>query len=94
MSEPILVEPPGRLSTTNCCPRFSVNLAAMVRAVKSVLPPAANGTMMRTDFVGYVWALAEVMAASSENTVSACFLIIFLPQTLTSHYAASVQDYA
>ncbi|MCX7137656.1 MAG: hypothetical protein NTW47_13735 [Proteobacteria bacterium] len=40
-SEPILVAPPARFSTTTCWPKISVSLPAITRAVKSVLPPGA-----------------------------------------------------
>src|SRR6266702_3846843 len=54
---------PGRLSTTNCWPSDSESLCATERAMMSVPPPAAEGTMKRTGLAGYaVWA-----AAPSDN---------------------------
>src|SRR6266853_1781394 len=50
-SMPIIWPAPGRLSTTSFCAR--------ARAMMSVPPPAAEGTMKRTGFDGYpVWAAA------------------------------------
>src|SRR5712691_2132514 len=62
-SMPIIWPAPGRLSTTNCWPSDSESLCATERAMMSVPPPAAEGTMKRTGFAGYaVWA-----AAPSDN---------------------------
>src|SRR6266699_4944214 len=62
-SMPIIWPAPGRLSTTNCWPSDSESLCATERAMISVPPPAAEGTMKRTGFAGYaVWA-----AAPSDN---------------------------
>ena len=44
----MLVAPPGRFSTITCWPNTSSACSAIARAVKSVLPPAAYGTTMRT----------------------------------------------
>jgi hypothetical protein len=49
---PIVLPAPARFSTTNCWPRLAESRCAMKRAMKSVPPPGANGTMMRTGFVG------------------------------------------
>jgi hypothetical protein len=43
---------PPRLSMTICCPSISPIFGANTRAMMSVLPPGANGTIMRTGFAG------------------------------------------
>src|SRR6266853_4681229 len=53
ISIPIIWPAPGRLSTTNCCPSDSESFCASARAMISVPPPAAEGTMKRTGFEGY-----------------------------------------
>src|SRR4028118_2377791 len=42
------VPPPGRLSTTTCCPHSSPSFAAIGRTTASVAPPACNGDMSLT----------------------------------------------
>jgi hypothetical protein len=64
ISMPILAPPPGRLSTITCCPNASPSFCPVRRATKSEPPPAAKGTMMRTGFVGYCWAIADAAIAS------------------------------
>ena len=51
-SSPIVEEPPGRFSTTACCPRISVIREATMRMTTSVEPPGAYGTMMRIGLTG------------------------------------------
>ena len=53
-SVPISALPPGRFSTTNCCPVLAVIACARLRAMMSVPPLGAKGTIRRTDFVGYI----------------------------------------
>src|SRR5688572_19098958 len=53
---PISPPAPPRLSTTNCWPRNSESLFENTRAVMSLPPPGANGTMTRTGLTGYFWA--------------------------------------
>src|SRR6185295_8166829 len=45
--------PPGRLSTTNCCPSRAERRVDSARATMSVPPPAANATTTRTGRSGY-----------------------------------------
>ncbi len=47
-SVPMLLLPPVRFSTVNGCPSLSVSHCAIRRAARSVVPPAAVATMMRT----------------------------------------------
>src|SRR5689334_15849715 len=45
---------PPRLSMAICWPRFLLMSGDTMRAMMSVLPLAANGTIMRIGFAGYV----------------------------------------
>src|SRR5262245_34572035 len=54
---------PPRLSITICWPRLSLIFGATMRAMMSVLPPGANGTIRRTGRTGYVCANASGAAA-------------------------------
>src|SRR6266705_219421 len=66
ISIPIIWPAPGRLSTTNCCPSDSESFCASARAMMSVPPPAAEGTMKRTGFAGYAVCAAADSQASAE----------------------------
>jgi hypothetical protein len=44
----MIMAAPGRFSITTGLPQRSASAAAMTRAVVSIEPPAAVGTMMRT----------------------------------------------
>src|SRR5882672_11463559 len=57
-SVPITPPAPPRFSTTTDCPHFCESFAATVRAVISVPPPGANGTMKVTGLAGYGCASA------------------------------------
>src|SRR5882762_7968054 len=57
-SVPITPPAPPRFSTTTDCPHFCESFAATVRAVISVPPPGANGTMNVTGLAGYGCASA------------------------------------
>src|SRR6266446_6533504 len=57
-SVPITPPAPPRFSTTTAWPHFCESFAATVRAVMSVPPPGANGTMNVTGFAGYGCASA------------------------------------
>lgn len=48
----MLVEAPGRLSTTTVCPMTSVSFAASARVTTSMMPPGELGTTMRTGRFG------------------------------------------
>src|SRR5262249_42045651 len=52
-SRPSVSAPPGRLSTTTCCPISLPSSAPRMRATVSVALPAACGTMSRTGRSGY-----------------------------------------
>ena len=45
---------PALLSTRNCWPGLSVSLAATMRAIVSLAPPGACGTMIVTGLLGYL----------------------------------------
>src|SRR5258706_417387 len=53
----MLVPAPGRFSTTNCCPRYSLSFEASSRALMSTPPPGVKPTSMRAGRFGY-WARA------------------------------------
>src|SRR5215211_1474997 len=51
---PVTPPAPALFSTTNCCPSLFVKCSEKMRAITSVLPPAANGTMTTTGFDGHL----------------------------------------
>src|SRR6478609_2648130 len=73
MSAPTLPPAPARLSTMNCWPNALDSSGAIARARMSVVPPAANGTTMRTGLVGQLlWAQdGAAMRASAVATEAA-----------------------
>src|SRR5437773_1271667 len=58
---------PGRLSTITGWPHFSESFSATMRGIRSALPPAGNGTTMRTGFAGHscAWTAAARNPASA-----------------------------
>src|SRR5258706_11328865 len=73
---------PPRFSTTTDWPHFAVSRAAIVRAVMSVPPPGANGTMSVTGFVGQACAKAE---PARKNAVrDARSLRVFIAQSYST----------
>src|SRR5437588_7119972 len=63
----ILVPPPGRFSIRTCCPQLFARRSPSIRAITSVGPPGANGTMMRTGRVGQARARARSEAMLDIN---------------------------
>src|SRR5262245_51048256 len=55
---------PGRLSTTTGWPHFAASFSPKMRGMMSAVPPAGNGTMMRTGREGYPCAPAPAQATS------------------------------
>src|SRR5215831_15636008 len=53
---------PGLLSTITGCPSALFKGSPSMRLVRSALPPAGNGTMMRSGLDGNVWACAAPAA--------------------------------
>jgi hypothetical protein len=49
---PITPPPPALLSTTTACPSNLPKGSATIRAIKSVVPPAAKGTIKRMGLLG------------------------------------------
>src|SRR5688572_7940927 len=74
---------PGRFSTMTCCPSRAASGSPMTRALLSVTPPGAKGTMMRTGLTGYSCAhagcLGTVATASSNRTTTRHFIITASP---------------
>ena len=66
-SEPTMPPPPARLSTMTGCFHASFRRCAMLRASRSVEPPAANGTTMRTSFDGYAASAADAESAGDAH---------------------------
>src|SRR2546426_6268932 len=58
---------PGRLSMTMGCDQASVSFWPTARARMSVVPPAENGTTIRTGLPGYC-AAAENEASAADST--------------------------
>lgn len=63
---------PGRVSTTTGCPVFSVIFWAMMRAMTSVLEPAAKGEMIRVGLSGNPWPWTESADSHAMNTKTHC----------------------
>src|SRR5688500_12468726 len=93
---------PPRLSTTNCWPRYSDSLFENTRAVMSLPPPGANGTMTRTGFVGYFCAstvpgMPAASAAASHSDDAAAILLkegfTLTPCVLDGNAASGRPDY-
>ena len=61
--------PPGRLSTTICCPISLANSAPRMRATVSVALPAACGTISLIGLSGYCAAAPVANAQASSNRV-------------------------
>src|SRR4051812_25305134 len=70
-SAPMLPAAPGRLSTITGWPHFSVSFSATRRGIRSALPPAGNGTMMRTGFAGHscAWTAAATNRAAASRSL-------------------------
>src|SRR3954468_10106891 len=61
---------PARLSTTTCCPQFSLIFEAILRAMRSLALPGVNGTMMRIGLDGYFCAYKTSAAVATTNPMS------------------------
>src|SRR6478736_4167715 len=66
---------PPRFSMTNCCPMFSEIFANTMRPETSVSPPAGQGVMTRTGFMGQVCA-SEIVTAAIDATTSRIVVVI------------------
>src|SRR4051794_9944607 len=70
----MLVPPPGRFSIRTCWSQLLESRSPTMRAITSVGPPAANGTTIRTGWVGQARAFARLAAmpdASADAAASA-----------------------
>src|SRR5437773_914877 len=63
-SDPTTPPPPGRFSTTTGCPSRCASGAATTRDTRSVVPPAANGTIRR---MGRPLCASAVRAANART---------------------------
>ena len=62
---PIIPEAPGRFSTITDCPSRAVISWAIRRAAKSLLPPAAIGTMIRIGRSGQAARASDALPAKA-----------------------------
>src|SRR4051794_40547505 len=70
----MLVPPPGRFSIRTCWSQLFESRSPTMRAITSVGPPAANGTTIRTGWVGQARAFARLAVmpdASADAAASA-----------------------
>src|ERR1700716_1687824 len=70
----MLVPPPGRFSIRTCWSQLLESRSPTMRAITSVGPPAANGTTIRTGWVGQARAFARLATmpdASADAAASA-----------------------
>src|SRR5436305_327029 len=58
---------PARFSTTTGWPHFSDSFSPRMRGIRSALPPAGNGTMMRTGLDGHCCAAAARLSAPANT---------------------------
>src|SRR6266849_7939266 len=71
ISEPITPPAPGRLSAITGGPSAAASFAPTARDKMSVVPPAANGTMIRIGLVGYCAETGIAVAANETASASA-----------------------
>src|SRR6187549_177266 len=69
---------PARFSTTTDWPESALSLFASMRPIRSVTPPAANGTTMRMGFTGYSCAVLGEIANTNESKIPQVALIVEL----------------
>src|SRR5258708_2202091 len=70
---PAMVPPaPVTFSTTTVWPNARPMRSAMMRAMVSVGPPAANGTVTVTGREGYAWAAATIESADNAAAARTC----------------------
>src|SRR5205085_526748 len=92
---------PGRLSTMTGWPHFSLSFSATMRGIRSALPPAGNGTTMRTGFAGHscAWtpavknwraaaAASRSLMPSSEPPVEGCVQHVVVVRAVQGGFAA------
>src|SRR6478672_11596556 len=70
MSSPSVEPAPGRLSMTTGTFQRSASFWATRRPVISVPPPGANGTIIRTGFVGYDGCAAASLLDALRNAIT------------------------
>src|SRR3979409_2341802 len=67
----MIVAAPGRVSTTTVWPQVSVIFWPITRAMMSVEPPGANGTMILIGLSGYLSAVCAAASVGRPATHSA-----------------------
>src|SRR5580692_4229550 len=76
-SVPVLPLAPGLFSTMKVCPVLSCKFSATMRATRSGVAPAANGTMIWTVLVGQSCADADSVPSRTANTAPRLRFIAF-----------------
>ena len=65
ISLPTVNTPPGRLSTTTCCPHDSLTFCATKRVMMSAVAPGGIGTIQRSGLLGYACDSPAATGASA-----------------------------
>src|SRR5579859_1706057 len=66
----MLAAAPGLVTTVNGCLRASVSWSAVMRVMRSVLPPATNGTTICTGRAGYSASAARNADATTRAAIT------------------------
>src|SRR6478672_2817681 len=85
----MLVPPPGRFSIRTCWSQLFESRSPTMRAITSVGPPAANGTTIRTGWVGQARAFARLAVmpdASADAAASAKQRRVIITMYLQQHW--------
>ncbi|MNT41547.1 hypothetical protein D3C72_1779090 [compost metagenome] len=74
----MVLDAPGRLSTTTGCFSCAASLSETMRAITSVPPPGAAPTIRRTGRVSCAQALVVIAAATVARPASAPAIRVFI----------------
>ena len=78
--------PPGLFSTSTGTPRSGESFSASERATTTVPPPGANGTTMRTVWLGNSAALAMVATTSTAAATTSLDNLMFIAYLLFTQW--------
>src|SRR6185503_11456664 len=81
---------PGRLSTITGWPHFSESFSATMRGRRSALPPAGNGTTMRTGFAGHSCAWPAVVRIAAATAAKNLMRSTEAPHRSYAHHVVDV----
>src|SRR5689334_4357726 len=70
ISLPTVNTPPGRLSTTICCPSDSLSFCATKRVMMSAVAPGGMGTIQRIGLFGYGCSAAPAIGAHARSATA------------------------